>query len=128
MKFSVKFLKNVANVNTFQYTSQWSVSEGYSHVLHFQITDKLKDDLRYLSQADEMEVSVIFLSFDETTEIIKTASQAFVDDRSIWTITLESDEVPNSGAIKIMITEDGVEKIFRIDFAIVVDLLESGGC
>jgi hypothetical protein len=128
MKFSVKFLKNVANVNTFQYTSQWNISEGYSHVLHFQITDKLKDDLRYLSQATEMDVSVLFLSIDESTEITKTATQAFADDRSVWSITLEYDEVPNPGAIKVMITEDGVEKIFRVDHAITVDLLDSGSC
>lgn len=128
MKFSVKFLKNVANVNTFQYTSQWSISEGYSHTLHFQLTDKLKDDLRYLSQADEISVSVIFLSIDETSEITKIATQSFSDDKSIWAITLDSTEVPNPGAIKIMVTEDAEEKIFRVEHAITVDLLDAGGC
>jgi len=128
MKFSVKFLKNVANVNTFQYTSQWSISEGYSHVLYFQITDKLKDDLRYLSQATDLDVSVIFLDITESSEIIKVATQPFNDDRSIWSITLDATEVPNPGAIKIMITEDAEEKVFRVEHAITVDLLDAGGC
>jgi hypothetical protein len=129
MKLSVKFLKNVANVNTFQYASQWNISEGSSQVLYFQFIDKLKDDLRYMSQATLIdEVSVIFLNIDEASEIIKTATQAFPDDKSIWTITLDSDEVPNSGAVKFSITEDGQERKFRVEQAIVVDLLDAGSC
>lgn len=129
MKLSVKFLKNVANVNTFQYASQWNISEGSSQVLYFQFIDKLKDDLRYMSQADTIdEVSVIFLNIDEASEIIKTATQAFPDDKSIWAITLDSDEVPNSGAVKFSITEDGQERRFRVEQAIIVDLLDAGSC
>lgn len=129
MKLSVKFLKNVANVNTFQYASQWNISEGSSQVLYFQFVDKLKDDLRYMSQADTIdEVSVIFLNIDEASEIVKTATQAFPDDKSIWTITLNSNEVPNSGAVKFSITEDGQERKFRVEQAIVVDLLDAGSC
>jgi hypothetical protein len=129
MKLSVKFLKNVANINTFQYASQWNISEGSSQVLYFQFVDKLKDDLRYMSQADTIdEVSVIFLNIDEASEIIKTATQAFPDDKSIWTISLDSDEVPNSGAVKFSITEDGQERKFRVEQAIVVDLLDAGSC
>jgi hypothetical protein len=129
MKLSAKFLKNVANVNCFDYTKQWDISEGSSHTLHFQIIDKLKSDLRYLSQATLIDsVSVIFLSIDETTEITKTATQSFSDDKSIWHIDLDASEVPNSGAVKFSIVEDGVEKKFKVDQAIVVDLLDSGSC
>jgi hypothetical protein len=129
MKLSVKFLKNVANVNTFQYASQWNISEGSSQVLYFQFVDKLKDDLRYMSQADVIdEVTVTFLNIDEASEIIKTATQVFVDDKSIWSITLASDEVPNSGAVKFSITEDGQERRFRVEQAISVDLLDAGSC
>lgn len=129
MKLSVKFLKNVANVNTFQYASQWNISEGSSHVLYFQFVDKLKDDLRYMSQATVIdEVAVIFLNIDEASEIVKIATQPFLDDKSIWCITLASDEVPNSGAAKFSITEDGQERRFRVEQAISVDLLDAGSC
>jgi hypothetical protein len=129
MKLSIKFLKNVANVNTYQYVSQWNISEGSSHTLYFQFVDKLKDDLRYLSQATLIDsVKVTFLNIDEASEIEKTAVQAFSDDKSIWRITLNSDEVPNSGAIKVAITEDGQEKKFRVEQAIVVELLDAGSC
>lgn len=129
MKLSIKILKNVANVNTYQFAPQWNISEGSSHTLYFQFVDKLKDDLRYLSQATVIDsVKVIFLNIDEAYEIEKTAVQAFSDDKSIWRITLNSDEVPNSGAIKVAITEDGQEKKFRVEQAIVVELLDAGSC
>lgn len=129
MKLSAKFLKNVANVNTFQYANQWDIAEGSAQRLYFQIVDTLKDDLRYMSQATVIDsVTVTFLSIDETSEIVKTATQAWSDDKSIWYIDLAVDEVPNSGAVKFSITEDGVAKTFRVAQAIVVDLLEAGGC
>lgn len=129
MKLSAKFLKNVANINNFQYANQWSISEGSQHVLYFQFIDKLKDDLRYISEAASIdEVTVTFLNIDETFEIIKTATQPFADDKSIWSITLNVDEVPNPGAVKFSITEDGSERRFRVEQAISVDLLDVGSC
>lgn len=129
MKLSAKLLKNVANVNCFQFVSEWDISEGSANRLYFQIVDKLKDDLRYLSQATVIDsVTVTFLSIDETSEIVKTATQAWTDDKSIWYIDLAANEVPNPGAVKFCITEDGVASKFKVQQAIVVDLLESGSC
>jgi hypothetical protein len=129
MKLSAKFLKNVANINNFQYADQWDIAEGSAQRLYFQIVDKLKDDLRYMSQATVIDsVTVTFLSINDDSEIVKTATQAWADDKSIWYIDLAADEVPNSGAVKFSITEDGVTKTFRVAQAIVVDLLEAGGC
>jgi|AACY02.1.fsa_nt_gi hypothetical protein len=129
MKLSAKLLKNVANVNCFQFAVQWDIAEGSAQRLYFQIVDKLKDDLRYLSQALVIdEVTVTFLSIDDATEIVKTATQAWSDDKSIWYIDLTASEVPNSGAVKFSITEDGAQTQFKVDQAIVVELLEDGGC
>lgn len=128
MKLSAKFLKNVANINTFQYADQWDIAEGSIHRLYFQIVDKLKDNLRYMSQATVITASVTFVSIDDASEIVKTATQAWVDDKSIWYIDLASNEVPNSGAVKFSLTEDDVESKFKVSQAIVVDLIEDGGC
>jgi hypothetical protein len=128
MKLSAKFLKNVANVNNFQYADQWDISEGSAQRLYFQIVDKLKEDLRYMSQATVVSVTVTFLSIDDDSEITKSATQAFADDKSIYYIDLAADEVPNSGAVQFSITEDGEERKFRVEQAIVVDLLNAGGC
>jgi len=129
MKLSVKFLKNVADINNFQYVSEWYIAEGSIHRLYFQIVDELKDGLRYISQATVIDaVTVTFLSIDDDTEIVKTATQAWSDDKSIWYIDLAVDEVPNSGAVKFSITEDGVQSQFKVPQGIMVELLESGGC
>jgi hypothetical protein len=129
MKLSAKLLKNVANVNCFEITSQWDIAEGSAQRLYFQIVDKNKDDLRYLSQATVIdEVSVTFLSLDEASEIIKVATQAWTDDKSVWYIDLAATEVPNSGSVLFSITEDTVESKFKVGQAIVVDLLEDGSC
>lgn len=129
MKLSAKFLKNVSDVNNFQYADQWDIAEGSAQRLYFQIIDKLKEDLRYLSQATVIDsVTVTFLDLDTDDEIIKTAVQPFADDKSIWYVDLAADEVPNSGAVQFSITEDGVEKKFKVNQAIVVDLLEDGSC
>jgi hypothetical protein len=128
MKLSAKFLKNVSNINTFQYTNQWDISEGSANRLYFQIIDKLKEDLRFMTQATLYSVSVTFLSIDSNSEITKSAVQAFADDKSIWYIDLSASEVPNSGAVKFSITQDAVESKFKVEQAIVVDLLENGGC
>jgi hypothetical protein len=128
MKLSAKFLKNVSNINTFQYTNQWDISEGSANRLYFQIIDKLKEDLRFMTQATAYSVSVTFLSIDTNSEITKSAVQAFADDKSIWYIDLSASEVPNSGAVKFSITQDSVESKFKVEQAIVVDLFENGGC
>ena len=129
MKLSAKLLKNVANVNCFQYANQWDIAEGSAQRLYFQIVDSLKEDIRYLSQATVIDaVTVTFPSINEGETIVKIATQAWADDKSIWYIDLAADEVPNSGAVQFSITEDGVESKFKVDQAIVVDLLENGGC
>jgi hypothetical protein len=130
MKLSAKTLVNVSNVNDFEYIDQWEINEGSAHRLHFQIIDTHKEDLRYLSQATVIDaVTVTFLSIDDNSEITKTATQAFTDDKSVWYIDLAANEVPNPGAIKISITEDGVvTHQFRVEQAITVDLLEAGSC
>lgn len=132
MKLSVKFLKNVYDVNGFQYSDQWDISEGSSQKLYFQVIDKLKEDLRYMSEADSFSFEVTFLSIDDDSEITKTATQPFSIDNSIFLIELDANEVPNSGAVKFKLTEttggNSTEVQFKVEQAIVVDLLSNGGC
>ena len=70
MKLSAKFLKNVSDVNNFDLIDQWDISEGSAHRLYFQIVDKQKDNLRYLSQATVIDaVTVTFLSIDDNSDM-----------------------------------------------------------
>jgi hypothetical protein len=81
-----------------------------------------------MTQATVYSATVTFLSVDTNQEIVKNATQAWPDDKSIFYIDLDASEVPNSGAVKFSLTEDGQEKKFRVEQAIVVELLSSGGC
>jgi len=129
MKLSAKFLKNVANINCFEYVSQWDISEGSAQTLCFQITDKHKDDLRYLSQATVIDsVTVTFPSIDEGEVITKTATQKWADDKSVWCVDLAADEVPGSGAVYFSIIEDTIESKFKVSQAISMSLLNDGSC
>ena len=128
MKLSAKFLKNVENVNSFQYVPQWDISEGSAQSLYFQIIDKQKEDIRYMPQDAPITVKVFFLSIDDDQIIEKTATQPFTDDKSIWKIDLLVTDVPNSGAVKFSVDENGTTVTFKVSQAIVVDLLDNGGC
>jgi len=128
MKLSVKFLKNVANVNCFQYVSHWDISEGSENTLYFKTIDKLKEDIRYIPQGTVNAMEVTFLDIDSDAEIVKTATNPYSDDLSLWCVTLTAAQVVNSGAVKFKLTQDGVETLFVVQQAITVDLLESGSC
>lgn len=133
MRLNAKMLKNVANINQWEYASTVHVQEGQINEIYFQIIDlnkKLDSGcyLRYLSAAAVIGVEVTFPSIDDDQVIVATATQPFADDKSIWKVSLLSTQLPNSGAINIKLTEDGVDKYFTVKAAIEVDLLNSGGC
>ena len=128
MKLSAKFLKNVVNVNTFQYVTQWNISEGSAHELYFQVIDEHKEDIRYMPQDAPFVVTATFSSIDDNSIIVKTATQPFADDSSIWKIDLLATEIPNSGAVIFSLSENGVEKKFKVEQAIVMSLLSDGAC
>lgn len=128
MKLSVKFLKNVVNVNTFQYFENWDISEGSAQRLYFQIVDLHKEGIRYMSQETPLLVSVKFPSIDSDIAIEKTATQPFADDKSIWYVDLDVFEVPNPGSVEFCLDENGVVSRFKVAQAITVNLLEDGGC
>lgn len=133
MRLNAKILKNVANVNHFEYASEAHVQEGQTNTIYLKLIDLDKDlgdgsYLRYLSQATVIGVEITFPSIDDSQIITITGSQPYTDDKSIWKFDLASNQLPNSGAINIKLTEDGVDKFFVVKAAIQVSLLNNGGC
>lgn len=133
MRLNAKILKNVASVNQWEYADQAYVQEGQINEVYLQLVDLDKAlgtdcPLRYLSQAASIALEVTFPSIDDSTVIAASATQPFSDDKSIWRVTLAANQVPNSGAIRIKLTEDGVDKYFLVSAAISVQLLNDGGC
>lgn len=139
MRLNAKILKNVANVNNWQYANQASIQEGQANEIYFQLVDYDKvpgsdkssalpdSPLRYMPQG-VASVSATFPSIDSALEFTVVATQPFADDKSIWKISLLSTQLPKSGNFKIKLTEDGADKNILAKNAIAVDLLNVGSC
>lgn len=140
MRLSSKILKNVANINTWQYGNQATVQEGQANDIYIQLVDLDKTPgidkssvlpecpLRYIPQGSVIAVEATFPSIDDAAEIIVVGSQPFADDKSIWKISLSSTQLPKSGNFKLKLTEDGVDKYILVKNGVSVDLLNIGGC
>jgi hypothetical protein len=140
MRLNVKILKNVANVNNWQYASQASIQEGQANDIYVRLVDYdmignnekstalPEHPLRYIPQSAVVTLQASFPSIDSAKEFSVNATQPFADDKSIWKISLTSSQLPKSGNFKLKLTEDGQEKNILAKNAIVVDLLNVGSC
>jgi hypothetical protein len=140
MRLNAKILKNVANVNQWVYTNQATVQEGQANEIYIQLVDLDKSPgtekspafpdfpLRYLSQATVVTLMAIFPSIDDAQVINVSATQPFVDDRSIWKIVLANNQLPKAGNFQLKLTEDGLSKSMLVKNAILVELLNVGSC
>jgi len=148
MRLNAKVLKNVIDVNHFQWVGQayiqegnsndlyiqlvnldWSISETtYQPVGPFQSTSSVSTPNRYISQAAVISVSAYFDSIDDSEQFSIIGSQPFAGDKSIWKFSLTNVQTPSTGNLKITVTEDSVSKTFIIKQAISVQSLNQGGC
>lgn len=140
MRLSAKILKNVTDINHWQYAAQAIVSQGQPNTIYIQLVDleysfaPEKSEafpefpIRYISNATAISVSALFESLVDSEEFEVNATQPFANDRSIWAITIPSDQLPQSGSLTITVTEDAVEKTFIVKQAITVEQLNIGGC
>ena len=128
MQLSAQILENVHNINSYEIVSEAVLSDSGPNEMYFQIIDKSKHEIRYITQATTYSVSALFSDIDDSEEFEIAASQPFADDKSIWKITFASTQIPNSGAFVIKLTEDGVERKFKVSQSLVVNLLNDGGC
>lgn len=140
MRLNAKIIKNVSNVNHWEYADSAYVQEGQVNEFYFQLVDldkihsaeksKALPDfpLRYMPQGTVVTVSVTFPDLDPTVQFSAAATQPFADDKSIWKVTLASNQLPNSGAAQITVTEDGVSRSFNLKNAIKVEMQNRGGC
>lgn len=140
MRISAKMLKNVINVNRWNYATEAIVSQGQPNSVFVQLVDlehsfaeeKSKFfpeyPIRYISQATSLTASAYFDSLNDDDQFSVVGVQPFSDDRSIWRFNIPTNQVPRSGSLRITINEDGVERTFIVQQAISVEILNIGGC
>ena len=125
MKLNIKTIKNFANINQYDYASEWGIRQEDSTTLYFQLVDSDQENLRYLPTDASYSVSV---TFPASTPVIKSATQASALDRSIWSVLINSTDKINTGNFQVTVTEGANVKKFSVLQAIVVESLNSGGC
>jgi hypothetical protein len=141
MRISARILVNVVNVNYWRYGNQAIVREGQINEIYFKLVNldqsvypneknslNPENPIRYMSQANSIIVQAAFDSLDSNAVLNITATQPFVDDKSIFKLTLNANQLPSSGNFKITINEDGSVKTFIVKQAISVETLNLGGC
>jgi hypothetical protein len=128
LRLYAQTLKNYIDINNFQVTSEWKIREEQEVTLHLRLTDLDKDNLRYISKADVIEVKVDFLSIDDMNEVTIDATNPDVDDKSIWQIIIPSDQTPMGGNFVVTIIEDGKITKFSVLQGIAVEKILQGGC
>jgi len=140
MRLYAKMLKNVSNVNHFEYTATTYVAEGGVNDIYFQLVDLDKvyypgidtstlpnNPLRYMP-ATGSTIDVIFDSLFDDAQFVKTATQPFAQDASIWKVSLAADEIPSSGNFIFELTESGSVKRVTVKNVMNVSLNEVGSC
>lgn len=140
MRLNAKILKNVANVNTWEYAHQASVQEGQANQIYVQLVDLDKvpgqdksvalpeNPMRYLPQGTVVSAEAEFPSIDDAEVLTVSGTQPFADDKSIWLFTLSDAQIPKSGNFKIKITEDGLDKYILVKGGVSTNLLNVGDC
>lgn len=128
MRLYAKTIKNFANINQFDYATEWTIRKDEPNTLFFQLTDLDQDGLRYMPTDVSFSVQVTFPALNSTNIIVKNATQVNPLDRSIWSVSLASNETPYSGNVQIALTEAGVTRRFFLMDGIVVEGIDSGGC
>jgi hypothetical protein len=140
MRLSAKMLKNVSNVNHFEYSTPAYASEGSSNDIYFQLVDMDKPTipakdtsalpeypLRYMPAAGAT-VNVIFDALLDDIQFEVAASNPFPQDTSIWKVSLTSSQLPRSGNFIFELTEGSNTKTVVVMNGLSVALNEVGSC
>ena len=142
MRLNARMLKNVTDVNHWEYAREAHIQEGQTNEFYLQLVDvdQVPDEeikksiplpdfpLRYIPQGTTITLELTFPDLNTDNNIVVDATQPFSDDLSIFKVTLNSLQTPHSGSVKARLTIDGVDKYFLMNNVIVTDLLEVGDC
>jgi hypothetical protein len=128
VKLNIKTIKNFSSINSFDYSSEWSIRQEDEITLYFQLVDSDQDNLRYLPTDALYSVSVVFPTPSSSSPITKIATQVSSLDRSVWSIQINSTDKINSGNFNVIFIEGSNTKKFSVLQGIVVEALNEGGC
>ena len=130
MNLSAVPLKNVNSVNYWEYDEYAHVYENQPNTVYLQLVNLSIDSecpRRYIPESGSG-LTITFPSIDSDEEFEVIGSQPYSQDGSIWLFNIPSSSLPKSGAIKLKLTEGGVDKYFIVKSFVSTELLSIGGC
>lgn len=114
MLMGIRFLTNVGNVNIFDFIQQLEITAGDTQAIYFQLIDLAVDrsdesfnppGRRYMPAANST-LMVTLTSVECGKVVIRSATQPFTQDPSIWTFTiLGSDPIQGTINMNLRLTE-----------------------
>lgn len=128
MRLSAKPLKNYANINNFDVTTEWNVRDQDVSTLYFQLVDLDKDSLRYMPTDNIYSIEVTFPALNPVNNVVKVAAQVSALDRSIWKVEILDTDKLSSGNVQFAVTEGSIVKKFSVLQMLNVEKLNNGGC
>lgn len=116
MLLSARFLIDVANVNSFEYSPQLEMSVGDAQTMYFQLVDSSIDrsehgfspaGRRYAAPVGST-LAVTFVNVDDAKQFNRSAVQPFPGDLSMWSVPiLSTDPLVGSINLKMVLSEPG---------------------
>lgn len=114
MLLSVRFLTDVANVNSFEYTPQLEMAAGDGQTMYFQLIDASVDrseqgfspaGRRYMPPAGSS-LAVTFVNINDAKQFARVAVNPFPGDSSIFSVpVLSTDPVSGTINLNMILTE-----------------------
>jgi hypothetical protein len=133
MKLSLRMLDNVAGINNFEFVNQVLMTEGDTPQIYFQLVDLAKDRAeqgfdpagrRYVP-AFGATLQVTLDHIDQARKVVRSASQPFSQDPSIWAVTLlPTDKLRGTVNLKVALTEGSQVTQGMLQAALNVDGLD----
>jgi hypothetical protein len=124
MRYVVKLLENVNNINDFEIADESVYVRGNAFNLYFQLFKETVDRegniryTRYMPQGTPTYVECFFRNFNNDKIVNRVGVPAFAQDTSIYYVpVLATDKFPFNGLL-VKVTEAGI----RTSFVVLTDL------
>ena len=133
MYLTANILKNVQNVNSFEYSEQVKLRQGNAATIYLQLADgdQLGSDgrpLRYMAESGAT-MTITFSSIVASYSVTKTATQPYSNDTSIWSVAINAtDRIAQGNMVFSLIEATAGTRTGMIENAIVVQSTNTSYC
>lgn len=120
MRYVVKLLDNVSNINSFDVVGEILLTRGNQFDMYFQLMVERSNNQgeqlqRYVPQGTDVKVEVQFDNLDQEYHIRRVASKAFTGDDSIWKVPVISQDQLMFNSMRVTLIEDGKKTSFLVE-------------